>query len=183
MMTLNDTHLINRILDGDTSGFAVLVDRYKDMAFTIACRITGNREDAEEIVQDAFMKAFRGLSGFRQQSQFSTWLYRIVYNAAISKKRIKGVPMQRLEDHPASSDLAENGEDPAVDRQAMLEQAMQRLPEEDRVVLTLYYIEESSIDDIHKITGLSKANIKIRLFRARKKLQDRITRPEYALYG
>jgi RNA polymerase sigma-70 factor (ECF subfamily) len=183
MMTLNDTHLINRILEGDTAGFTVLVDRYKDMAFTIACRITGSREDAEEIVQDAFVKAFRGLSGFRQQSQFSTWLYRIVYNAAISKKRVKGIPMQRLEDHTASTDMAEEGEDATADRQALLEQAMLRLPEEDRVILTLYYIEESSIDDIHQITGLSKANVKIRLFRARKKLQERIARPEFAVYG
>ena len=67
----------------------MLVDRYKDLAFTIAFRILGKREDAEEVVQDAFVKAFQNLSSFRQKAKFSTWLYRIVYNTAISKKRLK----------------------------------------------------------------------------------------------
>lgn len=183
MMTLNDTYLINRILEGDTSCYAILVDRYKDMAFTIACRITGSREDAEEIVQDAFVKAFRGLSGFRRQALFSTWLYRIVYNAALSKKRIKGFPVQRLEDHPVSADLPDVTEEPEEDRQALLESAMKQLPEEDRVILTLYYIDESSVEDIHQITGLSKANVKIRLFRARKKLQEWVASPAFAILG
>jgi len=70
MMQHNDTQLIGRILDGDTSGYAVLVDRYKDMAFTIAFRILNKREDAEEVVQDAFVKAFQHLSSFRQKAKF-----------------------------------------------------------------------------------------------------------------
>jgi RNA polymerase sigma-70 factor (ECF subfamily) len=183
MMTLSDTHLINRILEGDTAGFAILVDRYKDLAFTIACRITGNREDAEEIVQDAFVKAFRSLSSFRRQSRFSTWLYRIVYNAAISKKRLKGITMQRLDDHPHTDFLPDADPDPEAERREMLEKAMLKLPEEDRVVLTLYYIEELPVEEIHQVTGLSKANVKIRLFRARKKLQEWISQPALAIYG
>lgn len=183
MMTLSDIHLITRILEGDTAGYAILVDRYKDLAYTIAYRITCSREDAEEIVQDSFVKAFRGLSTFRRQSKFSTWLYRIVYNAAISKKRIKGIDLQRIEDHPQADSLADIADDTETDRQALLEMAMQKIPEEDRVVLTLYYIEEASVDDIHQITGLSKANVKIRLFRARKKLQEWVTRPALAIYG
>jgi len=183
MMTLTDTHLINRILEGDTAGFAILVDRYKDLAFTIACRITGNREDAEEIVQDAFIKAFRDLTSFRKQSRFSTWLYRIVYNAAISRKRIKGFEMQRLDDHPQTEYLPDAEPDQEADRREVLEKAMLKLPEEDRVVLTLYYIEELPVEEIHQITGLSKANVKIRLFRARKKLQEWITQPALVIYS
>jgi RNA polymerase sigma factor (sigma-70 family) len=183
MMTLSDTHLINRILEGDTSGFAVLVDRYKDLAYTIAVRITGNREDAEEVVQDAFVKAFRSLSAFRRQSRFSTWLYRIVYNAAVSRKRLKGFDMQRLEDHPQAETFSDTEPYPEADRRELLEKAMLKLPEEDRVVLTLYYVEELPVEEIHQITGLSKANVKIRLFRARKKLQDWISQPAWAMYS
>jgi len=172
MMRHNETELIGRILNGDVSGYAVLVNQYKDLSFTIAFRILGNREDSEEVIQDAFVKAFRSLSSFRQKSKFSTWLYRIVYNTAISRKRIKGIAFQSIEEMPFLDAGSESGEDPAAEQGQLLEFALKQLPEEDRAIITLYYLNESSVDEIHAITGFSRSNVKIKLFRARKKLQE-----------
>lgn len=182
MMQQNDTLLIGRILDGDTSGYAVMVDRYKDLAFTIAFRILGKREDAEEVVQDAFVKAFQNLSSFRQKAKFSTWLYRIIYNTAISKHRQKKPGWQQIEEITVPDNTAEFMSE-EEDRHKILETAMQQLPEEDRILLTLYYIDESSVDDLHSILGISKANVKIKLFRARKRLQELVTNKMVTVYN
>ena len=183
MMQHNDTQLIGRILDGDTSGYAVLVDRYKDLAYTIAYRILGKREDAEEVVQDAFVKAFQNLSSFRQKAKFSTWLYRIIYNTAISKHRQKKPGWQSIEEITVPDKAAEIMAEEEEDRHKILETAMQQLPEEDRILLTLYYVDESSIEDVHSVLGLSKSNVKIRLFRARKKLQELVTKSMVTVYN
>jgi len=174
-MHQSETQLINRILEGDVRDYAVLVDCYKHLAFTIAYRLLNNREDAEEVVQDAFVKAYRNLSSFRQDSRFSTWLFRIVYNTAISKKRLKKTVFQSIDEMPflkEPSDKPEQEDDYDENRGLMLAKAMQKLPEEERVIISLYYIHESSVEEIHDITGLTKSNVKIKLFRARKKLQE-----------
>lgn len=156
--------------------FAHLVDRYKAMAFTLAIRILGNREDAEETVQDAFVKVYEHLAEFRQKSKFSTWLYRIVYNTAVSRNRKKKPVLQEMdgraflhEDTSLSDGLLYGfTEDEAKD---FVRKILDFLSAEERTIITLYYLNESGIDEIHEITGLSKANIKVKLFRARKKLQ------------
>jgi len=178
----HDTLLINNILGGDTAGYALLVDRYKDLTFTIAYRILGNHEDAEEVVQDAFLKAFNGLATFRQQARFSTWLYRIVYNTAISRKRRKGIRQRSLEEMPVFDKIAEDQGD-EEDQGILLEKALQQLPDDEKTLVTLYYLNESSIEDIHAITGLSKANVKIKLFRVRKKLQVLVTAVAERIYS
>jgi RNA polymerase sigma factor (sigma-70 family) len=183
MMQHNDIQLIERILNGDTSGYAVMVDRYKDLAFTIAFRILGRREDAEEVVQDAFVKAFRNLASFRQKARFSTWLYRIIYNTAISRHRQKKPGWQSIEEITIPDIGAEFMADEEADRHKILENAMQQLPEEDRILLTLYYVDESSVDDVHSILGISKANVKIKLFRARKRLQELVTKTMVTVYN
>jgi len=155
MMHDNDTQLISQILNGNVSGYALLVENYKDLAYTIAFRILGKREDSEEVVQDAFVKAFLNLSSFRQQAKFSTWLYRIVYNTAISKKRLKALRIHSIEDIQPAEPCAENEDDVFEDQGRMLEMAMQQLTEEERAIVTLYYIDESGVDKIHNITGLS----------------------------
>ena len=182
MMHHDDTQLIGQILNGDVSGYAILVGRYKDLAYTIAFRILGKREDSEEIVQDAFVKAFRNLSSFRQHAKFSTWLYRIVYNTAISKKRLKGLSIQSIEDVRLADPCTENEDDAVEDQGKMLEMAMQQLTEEERALVTLYYIDETGVDEIHNITGLSKSNVKVKLFRARKKLQEFVRNSALVLY-
>jgi len=175
MMQLYEIALINRILEGDIRGYAILVEKYKDLAFTIAYRLLSNREDAEEVVQDAFVKAYRSLSGFRKDSRFSTWLFRIVYNASISKLRGKKTGLRSLDEQPALQDdlyHLDYEEDTDEEKKILLERAMQQLSEEERTLITLFYMHESSVEEIHSITGLTKSNIKVKLFRARKKLQE-----------
>ena len=178
MIEQNDSQLINRILEGDISGYSVLVDRYKDLAFTLAYRILGNHEDAEEVAQDAFVKAYHNLAGFRQQAKFSTWFFRIIYNTAISKKRLKKRRFLSLDDLPALPVIlggSLNDESADEERGPILEKALLTLTEDERTLITLYYINDSSVEEIHAITGLSKSNVKIKLFRARKKLQEYVS--------
>ena len=180
MNEISDTALIDRILGGDISGFSVLIDRYKDLAFTLAYRIVGNREDAEEVLQDAFLNVYKGLDRFRRKARFSTWLYRIVYNKAVSRKRLKKVPVTSLEESTFVQHTMEDyGSEDALDHEErtwQLEKALGSLAEEDRTIITLYYLHESSVEEIRAVTGLSRSNVKVRLFRARKKLQALLDR-------
>jgi len=177
MTKLADAEIIVQVIAGNKMLFAHLVDRYKTMAFTLAFRILGNREDAEETVQDAFVKAYEHLAEFRRQSKFSTWLYRIVYNTSITRGRKKKPAMMEvdrrtlLHEDTSQADSLLYGftEEEAGD---FIRKILALLPDEDRTIITLHYLNESGIDEIHEITGLSKANIKVKLFRARKKLQE-----------
>lgn len=176
-----DAYIINQVIAGNKSLFAQLVDRYSAMAFTIAYRILVNREDAEEAVQDAFVKVYEHLGEFRQKSKFSTWLYRIVYNTAISHTRNRKSFLQEMDTlafqlpDTSSCDGLVYGFTPD-EAGELVGKMMAFLPEEDRIIVTLYYLNESNIEEIHTITGISKANIKVRLFRARKKIQQCMTR-------
>ncbi len=175
MNFLPDTYIIEKVLSGDRQLFAHLVNRYSAMAYTLAFRILEHKYEAEEVVQDSFVKAFENLASFRQKSNFSTWLYRIVYNTAISRIRsrksevvsIDNKAMQ-IEDDSIYESLSYGytGEEASQ----LVRKALTTLPEDERTIVTLYYLNESNINEIQKITGLSKSNIKIKLFRARKKL-------------
>lgn len=174
-MQPNDIELISQVLAGNVREFARLVDKYKNLAYTLAFRVVNNREDAEEVMQDSFVKAYRSLKDFRKESKFSTWLFRIVYNTAVSKKRLKKYDNQSIDDISVSKEIAlsrEPDNEMLEDRKALLEKAMQMLTEDDRVLITLYYAEECTVEEINKVTGLSRSNIKVRLFRARKKLHE-----------
>lgn len=176
-----DDLYLRLVLEGDVSKYSYFIDKYKGMAFSIAYRIVDNREDAEEIVQDAFLRAFRSLGKFRRGSKFSTWLYRIVVNTSLSRVRSA---------KPVTSSLDENeiGEaeveevDPAYrslelsERKTLINQAMEELSMEDRLLLTLYYLSENSIEEIAEITGLVRDNVKMRLYRARGRLYDIMNR-------
>ncbi len=175
MNNLSDAYIIDRVLSGDKQLFAQLVHRYSAMAYTIALRILENKNDAEEVVQDAFVKVFENLASFKQKSNFSTWLYRIVYNTAISKIRSRkseavsiDYKSMQIEDEDSYEPLlyGYTGEEASL----LVRKALAMLPEDERTIVTLYYLNESKINEIHKITGLSKSNIKIKLFRARKKI-------------
>ncbi|MCD4679161.1 MAG: sigma-70 family RNA polymerase sigma factor [Bacteroidales bacterium] len=170
-----DNFYIEKILSGDTSAFAHLVNRHKDMAFTIAVRILKNREDAEEIAQDAFLKAYNSLNKFKQKSKFSTWLYSIVYNAAISRIRKKQLEMLPVDDHIIENYTFDDittgiNEIDEEEQKKFINNAIAELPETESVLITLYYKEENSIDQISAIVGLSSSNVKVKLHRIRKKL-------------
>ena len=179
----NDTYYIEQVLEGNINAFSHLVDRHKDKAYNLAFRICGNREEAEEIAQDAFIKAYRSLKNFRKKSSFATWLYRIVYNTAISLVRTRKQRILAIEEFPADAadflGFSKNEEEAGEDyRNSLINFALQKIPEEDRGLITLYYYDDLDTEEISKITGINKTGIKVRLFRARKKMADIIGKVE-----
>lgn len=181
MIRLGDNYFIERVLLGDVSAFASLVDRHKDMAYSIAFKVMRNQEDAEEVAQDAFLKAYQNLANFKHEAKFSTWLFRIVYNTAISRTRKKRPNFSPI-DERTMGNLTEDDIYENLDRMSDEEQqksvsaAIDRLPEDESAIVTLFYMEDNSIDDISEITGLTKSNVKVKLFRIRKKLAAELHR-------
>ena len=178
-----DIYYIGQVLDGKTNAYAHMVDRHKDHAYNLALRICGNREDAEEIAQDAFVKAYRSLTNFKMKSSFATWLFRIVYNTAISFLRSKRKGILSLEEFPADAidfiGINTNEEDAMAEyRSSLVNFALQKINEDERALITLYYYEEQSIEEISEITAISKSNVKVKLFRARQKMTGIIKRIE-----
>jgi len=165
---------IQQIIAGDVTRYAWFVNNYQDMAFSIASRMLGNDQDAEEAVQDAFLQAFRHLRSFRGNAKFSTWLYRIVVNNAISRleKRRQRHVYEDVE--LAAGQLAdvESAYEKlnAADQTRFINQAMECLRTEDRLVLTLYYLNEQSLGEIAVITGSPSQNVKMQLHRARRRM-------------
>ncbi len=175
----DDNHYIDRVLSGDVAAYAMLVSKHKNLVFSIALKILNNREDAEEVAQDCFLKVFQALKTFERKSKFSTWLYRIVYNAAISKTRKKKldlVPMDNYVIHNYTEDDVRSGMDEIEpeEQKKMIERAMERLSDDDNLLINLFYKGENSIEEISNITGLSMSNVKVRLHRIRKKLHDEL---------
>ena len=175
MESLSDTYYIERILAGDTPCFASLFDRYGKQVYAWVCRVIQNREDAEELTEDVFVKAFQHLESFRGESDFLTWLYRIAYNLSISAVRKKKVEYLAIEDSQLSNVSEEMiqdqlGQADSSERLDLLDWALEQLPPDDRALILLFYKEDKSIEELAQITGLSIANIKVKLHRTRKKL-------------
>ena len=175
MIKNTDQNLIDRTLQGDTNAFGELVDRYQNFVFTVAIRIVKIAEEAEEVAQDSFIKAFDSLSTFRGDSKFSTWLYRIVYHKSLD--RVKKNNRHRTyeineEITDDSLDHIENGLEFMLseERTKMIKECIDLLPPEDAAIISLYYFEEQTVKEIAKVTDLTEDNIKIKLYRSRKKL-------------
>ncbi len=173
---MNEKQRVQQVLSGDTSAFGYFVETYQDMAITIAYRICGNRQDAEDVVQESFVKAYRNLHSFRSESKFSSWLYRIVYNTAVTyaktKVWISDSDVELTQINIESSDFDTETQILAAERTEMVQNVLNRIPKGDALLLTLYYMEDNSIKDIAKITGLNETNVKVKLFRARKLFKE-----------
>jgi len=170
-----DNFYISKVLQGNLSSFAILVEKHKGMAYTLALRIAKNQEDAEEIAQDAFMKVYNSLSTFKQDSKFTTWLYKIIYNTAISRFRKKHIDSYSMDESSMADSVHEQNDDGLdilhhQERKRIISMAISRLKEDEGVAMTLFYLNENSIKEIEEITGFTDSNIKILLFRGRKKL-------------
>lgn len=168
---MNENQLVQQVLSGNTSAFSHFVDSYQDMAITIAYRICGNMQDAEDVVQDSFVKAYKNLRSFRAESKFSTWLYRIVYNTAVTSTKSQMWLSNRettIDEglHVGINSLEKQFED--TEREEIVADIMLKIPKGDALLLTLYYMEDNPIKEIAKITGLNESNVKVKLFRARK---------------
>jgi RNA polymerase sigma factor (sigma-70 family) len=185
MEALTDHEIINRVLGGNTRSFAVLVDRHQDKAMTIAMRMLRNREEAEEAVQDAFVRAFNALERFEKRSSFSTWLYRILFNVCSTLLSQRGEPLQSISSEKTEGerefeipdisevpDLIFEGEE---FRQNVLD-AMNELPPLYSGITTMFYLDDLSYEEIATITGAPLGTVKARLFRARAMLRAGILR-------
>ncbi|WP_432409951.1 RNA polymerase sigma factor [Rasiella sp. SM2506] len=175
MNQYTDQQLIAKTLEGHTASFGALVVRYQDFIFTIVIRMVKHREEAEEIAQDSFVKAFEGLKTFQGKSKFSSWLYSIAYRTALdylrkSKRFQDSIAVEEVNDLEVAT--LENGLQQLVvkERAKIIQECIMKLPEMDAAIITFYYFEELSVREIAKITEQSEDNIKIKLYRSRKKL-------------
>ncbi|GHT23831.1 DNA-directed RNA polymerase sigma-70 factor [Bacteroidia bacterium] len=168
----SDLFYIARVKAGDVRAFSAIVGGYQQMVFSIVLKIVANREDAEDITQEVFIKVFKSLAQFKEEAEFSTWLYRIAYNTTLSELRKKRLRFSPIED----SIMAENEPDTDASTEDVevslqhLDEALKRLPPDDVFLVTLHYMDGQSIENISKITGLSVPNVKVKLHRIRKKL-------------
>ncbi len=170
-----DNYYIDRLLKGDNNAYASLVNKHKNLVFTIAVKILKNREDAEELAQDVFIKAFEVLNTFKKESKFSTWLYRIAFNMAVSKTRKKKLPTVNLEteiiENFSIDDIVPDMQELSNEEQKnCIEKALKVLPYEENIIITLFYYDDKSIEEISEITSLTVSNVKVKLHRIRKKL-------------
>jgi RNA polymerase sigma-70 factor (ECF subfamily) len=169
-----ENEVLDQVLAGRQEAYARLVNAYKSYAFTIALKVLQNRPEAEEAAQDGFIKAFHYLKGFNRKSRFSTWLYRIIFNTAISYRRKNKAVTESLEHHDRGGESQDALE--KDDKQVFLARAMDQLNEADRLAIQLYYIREFSLEEVAEMTGQRVNTLKVRVHRARQRLGDELTR-------
>ncbi|WP_373059766.1 RNA polymerase sigma factor [Zunongwangia sp. H14] len=175
MNQYTEEYYIDKAVHGDTRAFGVLVEKYQDYIFTIVYRMLKVREEAEEVAQDAFLKAFEALPGFRGESKFSSWLYRIAYRKALDRirKNSRHTSLELIEEITADdATKLESGLEVMLEqeRSEIIQKCLLKLPEQDAAIVTLYYFEEQPVKEIAGITGLTEDNVKVKLYRSRKAL-------------
>ncbi|GAC1421823.1 MAG: RNA polymerase sigma factor [Flavisolibacter sp.] len=180
MHSETDMAIITMVLKGDQNAYSILVERYKNFVFTIVLRYVKSREDAEEVAQDIFIKAYRYLADFKGNSKFSTWLYTITTTTSLSFLRKKKQDWHSL-DNEHVFELADNmNASLAViqmeqkGRATMVNEAIKMLGAEDASILSLFYKGENSLEEIAQILGKESNTVKVQLHRARIKLKDKM---------
>lgn len=174
---LNDETLIQQALAGRQSAFAMLVKRYEKYVFTLALRFVKNREDANEVAQDCFLRMFRYMADFRGECRFTTWLYKIVYSTSLNHLRKQNPDILSLDDAERPIKLHDGGTPDVTatlerdDRNAALQRAIELLAPDDSTIITLFYLYEQSLDEICQVMDLSMTNAKTKLCRARQRLK------------
>ena len=175
-----DYETIQRILAGEKRAYAELVSRHKDRAMTLALRMLKNREDAEEALQDAFVRAFNALPRFEWKSSFSTWFYRIVYNVCATVLSRRGEELfSSVDEDEEHRELPSPDALPDMDYESaefrnVVQREIDRLPAVYASVLTLFLVQDMSYDEIVDATGLPLGTVKVRLFRARGILRNAV---------
>ena len=172
-----DLALIAAVLAGQTAEYAVLVKRHQRFVFTLAMRFAKNREDAEEIAQDCFVKAYRALGTFKQTSKFTTWLYTITYTTAMTSLRKKRVDTTSINDDEHVLQIANSGTNfdanDTVEKKSTytyLNQAIDMLLPDDAAIITLFYKGEQSLEEIAIALNMEANTIKVKLHRARQQI-------------
>lgn len=178
---LSDEQLIAQALNGRQSAYSALMRRYENYVFTLAYRWVKNREDAHEVAQDSFLRAFRYLPDFRGEARFTTWLYKIVRSTALNFLRKTHPEMVSLDDSEKPVHLEDTAVPDAsqhlerAERQTEINKAIQQLSPEDANIITLFYLYEQTLEEICDITGMTTTNAKTRLCRARQRLKSIMT--------
>jgi RNA polymerase sigma factor (sigma-70 family) len=177
---LTDTEIIRKVLQGEQAFFAQLVERYQKYVFTLVLRFTDSREDAEEISQDVFVKAYRSLADFRGESKFSTWLYTVVRTSCITFLRKRRLDTISIDNERTSLQLEDRESGFTANtieqksRHAMVGEAIRMLSPDDSQVITLFYKGEQSLEEIGRIMGLDPNTVKVKLHRARHRLKEKM---------
>jgi len=177
---LSDNEIISQVLNGDQQAYAGLVNRYQNYVFTLASRMIKSREDAEEVAQDSFIKAYKYLADFRGASKFSTWLYTIVNTTAITFLRKKKLEVHSL-DNEKIFETADNRDSgmradmvEQKSKQAMVNNAIAMLNPDDAAIITLFYKGEQTLDEIAAVLKIETNAAKVRLHRARTRLKGKM---------
>jgi RNA polymerase sigma-70 factor (ECF subfamily) len=176
MKKLSDQEIIDSVKLGNQSDYSIIVDRYKDKAFSLLKKMLKNEQDAEETLQDCFIKAYNSLNGFKGEAKFSTWFYRIVYNTALtklaSKKRKTESEMSSVDEHfNLKSDYDYNLSE-RKDMSEFVNELVNQLPEKHSAIISLFYLDEMSCEEISKVLDISLSNVKVMLHRSRNALRD-----------
>lgn len=177
---LTDLALIKNVLNGETAQYALLVKRHQRFVFTLALRFSKNREDAEEIAQDCFIKAYKALATFKQTAKFTTWLYRITYTTAMTclrKKRLETSSINHDENYLQLKNDTSGFDANVYDKQdsyTYLNHAITLLKQEDAAIITLFYKGEQSLEEIGMALHMETNTIKVKLYRARQRLKEKL---------
>jgi RNA polymerase sigma-70 factor (ECF subfamily) len=176
MKNLTDVEIIESVKNGNQADYAVLIDRYKNKAFTMLKRMLKNDFDAEEVLMDSFLKAYNNLNTFKFESKFSTWFYRIVYNSALTKL---SNAKRKIENEMSSVDdlhflQSSYNADALVkeDLSILVKKIVNELPPKNAAVITMFYLEEMSTEEISEVLQISVSNVKVILHRSRNLLKE-----------
>lgn len=178
MKNLTDAEIIESVKKGNQADYYILVERYKNKAFTMLKRMLKNDFEAEEILMDAFLKAYNNLGSFKFESKFSTWFYKIAYNTALSRisnsKRIIETQMASIDDVNYLESNYNADEYVSESSAELVQKVVNQLPEKNAAVITMFYLEEMTIEQISDVLNLSAANVKVILHRSRNLLRKLI---------
>jgi RNA polymerase sigma-70 factor (ECF subfamily) len=187
LQTLTDPELVGLAQDGNSEAFGELVNRYQNKIYRLARRLTDNQEDAEDVLQEAFIRAFRAIGGFMGASKFSTWLFRITVNLAAMKRRAQRYNVESLDDPISTKDgeikreIRDVGIDPLAalivkEVRENLDKAISDLSPTNRAVFVLRHIEGLSTEETREVLNISIPAVKSRLHRTRFVLQEKLMR-------
>jgi RNA polymerase sigma factor (sigma-70 family) len=184
MRNISDQEIIDSVRKGNDSDYSIIVNRYKNKAFSMLKRMLKNEFDAEEVLQDCFLKAYNSLNAFKGEAKFSTWFYRIVYNTALtrlsSQKRKTETEMTSVEDHFNLESEYRADEIEKEDVNQLIHNTISKLPERYSAIITMFYLNEMTIDEISEVMGITISNVKVMLHRSRNSLRDLILKTRLA---
>ena len=184
MKNFSDQEIIDSVLKGNESDYSIIVDRYKNKAFSLLKRLLKNEFEAEEVLQDCFLKAYSSLKSFKGEAKFSTWFYKIVYNTALtklsSKKRKIESEMSSVEEHFNLESDNNSSDIEKKDLSEFLQNTINKLPERYSAIISMFYLNEMNIEEISEIMQISISNVKVILHRSRNSLRDLILKKNLA---